>query len=184
MTYEVMISTARDINTPDEWLFDAAEKIQPAENELIVAVAENPNASEETIIELWLSVAIMNGENNIKMLTAEAIGAISNRVASEMLLDEIVEILKNNDCYWEIAEWERLRSILINGKNANYLREKFPEIIEIKQFTGIKVIAKKVYPGPIRQRTGFSPGIYHGSEILKIRGINGAHIPAKNKSFA
>lgn len=155
MNYEQMVSIARGANTTDEWLFDIAEKVKPGATELIVAIAENPNASEATIIELCLSTvtshealheALMNiyespnysGDAYLEFfysrkIAPEAIGAIANRISSEAALDEIVEILKRNTYNWEEAsDWEVLRSILVTGNHATYLRSKFPEIFEMQ----------------------------------------------------
>lgn len=155
MNYEQMVSIARGENTSDEWLFDVAEKIKPGATELIVAIAENPNASEGTIIELCLSTvtshealheALMNiyespnysGDAYLEFfysrkIAPEAVGAIANRINSEAALDEIVEILKRNTYNWEEAsDWEVLRSSLVTGNHADYLRSKFPEIFEMQ----------------------------------------------------
>ena len=151
MNYEQMLSVARDVNTSDEWLFDVAQKIMPSATELIVAIAENPNASEDTIIELCLSVITSHeAMKNIfeipnttidyrfelwqsKKVSAKAIGAIANRIDSESALDEIVGILKKNTYNWEIvSEWEAVRRVLINGKYRVYLCNNFPEIFTME----------------------------------------------------
>ena len=151
MNYETMLSTARDVNTSDEWLFDIAEKIQPGATELIVAVAKNPNSSESTIIELCLSVLVsrktvdeekvddiaerirLNYELwkeylEIEKPTGEAIAAIARRVNCECALDELAEILKKNTYNWEVEGWEALRDALMQNKNVAYFQSKFPEI--------------------------------------------------------
>ena len=154
MNYEQMVSTARGENTSDEWLFDIAEKIQPGATELIVAIAENPNASEATIIELMLSTVMAHDVLHEAMyelwkvdhtgnalveyfgsrkIAPAALGAIANRINSESALDEIVEILKRNTYNWEdVSDWEVLRSSLVTGKHVPYLRSKFPEIFEME----------------------------------------------------
>ena len=155
MNYEQMVSTARSENTCDEWLFDVAEKIKPGATELIVAIAENPNASEETIIELCLSTVTshealhealtaiaLDPKFNIeaylefgysRKIAPEAVGAISNRINSEAALDEIVEILKRNTYNWdEPSDWEVLRNALVTGNHVDYLHSKFPEIFEMQ----------------------------------------------------
>ena len=155
MNYEQMLSTARDVNTSDEWLFDVAQKIMPSATELIVAIAENPNASEVTIIELCLSVLVSRktvDEENVTDIkeqirmdrefweeylaiekpTGEAVAAIAGRINCECALDELTELLKKNTYNWEVEGWEALKDALMHNKNVAYLQSKFPEIFTME----------------------------------------------------
>lgn len=155
MNYEQMVSIARGVNTTDEWLFDIAEKIKPGATELIVAIAENPNASEATIIELCLSVLVSRktvDEENITDITeqirmdnefwkeylaiekptGEAVAAIAGRIGCECALAELVELLKKNTYNWEIEGWEALRDALMHNENVAYLKSNFPEIFTME----------------------------------------------------
>lgn len=155
MNYEIMISTARDVNTSDECLFDIAEKIQPGATELIVAIAENPNVSEETLIELCLSVLVSRKTVDEEKITniveqiqlndkfwkeynetekpkGEAIAAIARRMNCEYALDELAELLKKNTYNWEVEGWEVLRDALSHNENVAYLQSKFPEIFTME----------------------------------------------------
>ena len=155
MNYEQMISTARDVKTSDEWLFDVAQKIMPGATELIVAIAENPNASEATIIELCLSVLVSRktvDEENVTDIkeqirmnrkfweeylaiekpTGEAVAAIVGRINCECALDELAELLKKNTYNWEVEGWEALKDALMHNKNVAYLQSKFPEIFTME----------------------------------------------------
>lgn len=155
MNYETMISTARNVNTSDEWLFDVAQKIMPSATELIVAVAKNPNSSESTIIELCLSVLVSRktvDEENVTDIkeqirmdrefweeylaiekpTGEAVAAIAERINCEYALDELVELLKKNTYNWEVEGWEALRNAFMHNKNVAYLQSKFPEIFTME----------------------------------------------------
>lgn len=124
---EERLAMANDPNTTEEQLFELTKSTYYNTFDMLVAIAENPNASARIISELVK-----------KHCTApEIVAVIVKRDMNRQELYETIHDLDANMYDWSEVEWESVRTALVSGECAEKI-QKDAEFVHIitDQFPG------------------------------------------------
>lgn len=129
MSKERMIAIAKRRTTTDRWLGEVANTLDYSDAELAVAIAENPNVSNNTIATL------LNKDFYDVGVTLTLIEKLTSIDGIEEAIDSFVAKFMTNAFDWWSGDWEQVRRALADGACATYLEENFL-YIELWEYPG------------------------------------------------
>ena len=110
---EERLAMAKEPNTTEEQLFELTKSTYYNTFDMLVAIAENPNASARVISELVKKHCTM----------PEIIAIIVKRDMNRLELYDTIHDLDANMYDWSEEEWESVRSALVNGECAEKIQK-------------------------------------------------------------
>lgn len=129
MLKERMIAIAKRRTTTDRWLGEVANTLDYSDAELAIAIAENPNISNNTIATL------LNKDFYDVGVTLTLIEKLTSIDGIEEAIDSFVAKFMTNAFDWWSGDWEQVRRALADGACATYLEENFL-YIELWEYPG------------------------------------------------
>ena len=119
MSKERLIAIAKRRATTDRWLGKVANTLDYSDTELAIAIAENPNVSNNTIATL------LSKDFDDVGVTLILIDKLTSVEGIEEVIDSFVVKFMTNTFDWWYGDWEEVRKALANGACATYLEEEF-----------------------------------------------------------